>query len=55
MLGHRLDADRELLGQLVDRRLALRELRQDRTTRRVCERRKRLGESVDGICIHLIG
>src|SRR5205823_8064346 len=46
MLGHRLDADRERLGELVHRRVALREPRQDRAPRRVGERRERRRELV---------
>src|SRR6266508_2526000 len=47
VLGDRLDADREWLGQLVHSGLTLREARQDRAPRRIGERRERARELVD--------
>src|SRR5688572_28335639 len=47
MFGDRLEADRERLGQLVDRRLSAGELGQDRAARRVGERGQRGAELID--------
>ena len=48
VLGDRLEADRERLGQLVDRGLALREPREDRAARGIGESREGVAELVDG-------
>src|SRR5437870_2552163 len=47
VLGHRLNGDRERFGELVHRRLAVCEAREDRTTGRVRKSGKRLCELVD--------
>ena len=48
MLGNRLDADRERLGQLGHRRLAARQPLEDRAARRIGERCECRAELIDG-------
>jgi len=55
VLGHRLKAQGEGLGEFVDRCLAVREPGEDRPSGRVGQRREGLAQFVDRHCIQLDG